>query len=132
MWYIEIVENYTHKQNKEILRNEDKLSDWLKENGDSSTIKKIDKLPVIQCYSKIITAIKRNEKYKESAKADFAGIADSWLCAYGMASGDIIVTEEKYEPNIRKRVKVPNICREFGIDYIGLLEFMRELGIRFD
>ena len=49
-----------------------------------------------------------------------------------MASGDIIVTEEKYEPNVKKRVKIPNVCREFGIDYIGLLEFMRELGIRFD
>lgn len=120
------------KVKEEILRNEDQLANWLKENENNFTIRGVDKLPIIKCYSEIITSVKENQQYKETAKVEFAGIADSWLCAYGMASGDIIVTEEKYEPNVKKRVKIPNVCREFGIDYIGLLEFMRELGIRFD
>ena len=120
------------KVREEILRNDDKLSDWLKENGDSFTIKKVDTLPVIQCYSKIITVIKRNEKYKESAKADFASVADSWLCAYAMAYDEVIVTSEKYEPEIKKKIKIPNVCKEFNLQYISLLQFMRELDIRFD
>jgi len=49
-----------------------------------------------------------------------------------MAYGNVIVTNEKYEPDIKKKIKIPNICHEFSINYIGLLEFMRELDIRFD
>lgn len=67
-----------------------------------------------------------------TAKNEFASVADSWLCAYGMTYEDIIVTEEKYEPNIKIKVKIPNVCREFDIDFIRLLEFIRELKIRFD
>ncbi|HZJ84279.1 MAG TPA: DUF4411 family protein [Syntrophomonadaceae bacterium] len=120
------------KVKEEILRNEDQLSDWLKENENNFTIVEVGKLSVIECYSKIITSVKENQQYKETAKAQFAEVADSWLCAYGMSSGDIIVTEEKYEPDSKKSVKIPNVCREFSIDYIGLLEFMRKLDIRFD
>lgn len=123
---------FIDKVKEEILRNEDQLSNWLKENEDNFTIRRVDRLPVIECYSRIITSIQENQRYRETAKIEFAEVADSWLCAYGMASEDIIVTNEKYEPNTRKRVKIPNICEEFSIDYIGLLEFMRELGIRFD
>ena len=31
---------------------------------------------------------------------------------------------------IKRRIKIPNVCREFGIEYIDLLQFMREIGIR--
>jgi len=44
----------------------------------------------------------------------------------------IVVTQEKYEPNIKKQVKIPNVCEAFNIKYINLLQFMREIGIRFD
>ena len=40
------------------------------------------------------------------------------------------MTLEKYDDDIRRRVKIPNVCREFGIEYIDLLQFMREVGIR--
>ncbi len=120
------------KVKEEILKNGDQLTNWLKENENNFILKGVDKPQIIRSYSSIITSIQKNRQYKETAKIEFAENADSWLCAYGMASEDIIVTEEKYEPNIRKNVKIPNVCREFDIDYIGLLEFMRVLGIRFD
>ncbi len=120
------------KIKEEVYRNEDQLSEWLRENEYNFSIEESGQTPVIRSYSKIITAVKQNQQYRESAKNEFANAADSWLCAYGMAYGDVIATEEKYEPNIKKRVKIPNVCREFNIDYIGLLEFMRELKIRFD
>ena len=120
------------KVREEILRNEDQLSDWLREKENNFTIMKINKLPIINNYRKIITNTKENQQYYETAKIEFAKIADSWLCAYGLASGDIIVTEEKYEPNIKKNIKIPNVCKEFDIQYINLLQLMRELDIRFD
>lgn len=123
---------FLNKVKDEILRNQDELSKWLKENEEHFVTKEAGELSVISCYSEIITSVKNNAQYKETAKDEFASIADSWLCAYGMAYGDVLVTNEKFEPAIRKRVKIPNICREFNINYIGLLEFMRELDIRFD
>lgn len=120
------------KVKDEIYKNEDQLSSWLRENEDYFTTKIVGEAFVIRHYSKIITAIKENQQYRETAKSEFASIADSWICAYGIAYKDIIVTEEKYEPNIKKTIKIPNICKQFGINYIGLLEFMRKLDIRFD
>ncbi|MCK9217203.1 MAG: DUF4411 family protein [Firmicutes bacterium] len=120
------------KVKDEIYRNDDELSDWLKGNEDFFQIKKVSESEVIRCYSDIISFIKESTQYRETAKAEFASVADSWICAYGMAYGNVIVTNEKYEPDIRKRIKIPNVCHEFNLEYIGLLEFMRELDIRFD
>ena len=86
-------------------------------------------LDVIDSYRTIINSVNNSEQYKESAKRKFASSADSWLCAYGLALGETIVTLEKYEVEIKKSVKIPNVCREFGIEYIDLLQFMREIGI---
>ncbi|NLC38872.1 MAG: DUF4411 family protein, partial [Clostridia bacterium] len=44
----------------------------------------------------------------------------------------VIVTQETYQPEIKRRVKIPNICKEFNIHYIDMLRFIRDIGIRFD
>ncbi|HHX50557.1 MAG TPA: DUF4411 family protein [Clostridia bacterium] len=41
----------------------------------------------------------------ESAKNEFADIADSWLCALAMTYNYVIVTQETYKPDIKKRLK---------------------------
>lgn len=120
------------KVKEEISKNEDQLSEWIKDNENAFIIKEVDNPDIIRCYTKIITSVKENEIYRETAKSEFASIADSWLCAYAMAYGDIIVSNEKLEPNSKKKVKIPNICQKFDIKYIGLLQFMKELDIRFD
>ena len=87
-------------------------------------------LEVIESYKIIINSINDNEQYKPSAKEEFASSADSWLCAYGLALGETIVTLEKYNAEIKNRIKIPNVCEEFKVEYIDLLQFMREVGIR--
>ena len=71
-----------------------------------------------------------NEIYKQSAKDEFASIADSWICSYALAHDATIVTLETYQLGVKNRVKIPNVCREFDIRYIDMLQFMREIGIR--
>ena len=85
---------------------------------------------MIEAYRNIITGVNENDQYHQSAKDEFASIADSWLCAYGLAYDCTIVTLETYDSNIKKRIKIPNICEEFRIRYINLSQFMREVGIR--
>lgn len=63
---------------------------------------------------------KANKQYTPSAKDEFASIADSWLCAYELAYDYTIVTFEKYNPNSKKKIYIPNVCYEFNIKYIIL------------
>lgn len=115
---------------KELLRSKDLLTDWYTSQSSNFTVLGIPSQEVIESYKKIINSINGNDEYKQSAKEEFASIADSWLCAYALAYGETIVTLEKYQAGIKNRIKIPNVCEEFGIKYIDLLQFMRDIGIR--
>lgn len=87
----------------EIYENDDWLSEWLKTNEKSFLVKNSDDDKVIECYTQIITAVVDSERYNESAKYVFADAPDSWLCAHALANGYVVVTEESYDPNIKKK-----------------------------
>lgn len=116
----------------EILKNEDQLSEWLKQNSGAFLSSSSGNLDVVENYSRIISSVAKNPQYKEFARVEFANAADSWLCAQAIAYSYIIVTEEKYEPHATNKIKIPNICKEFGIPYINRLQLIRELGIKFE
>lgn len=118
------------KVNDEIIRGGDQLTEWYIENKDKFNVLTIPGNPVIEAYSKIINSINDNEQYKQSAKEEFASVADSWLCAYGLAYNYTIVTNEKYSANSKKKIFIPNVCYEFNINYIDLLQFMRKMGFK--
>ena len=115
---------------KEIRKGQDLLLEWYEQECSKFTVLGIPEAGVIDAYSKIINSVNASERYTQLAKQEFASSADSWLCAYGLASGETIVTLETYDAEIKKRVKIPNVCREFEIQYIDLIQFMREIGIK--
>lgn len=123
MIIIEQVEN-------ELLKGEDLLTNWYSLQVSNFTILKIPDQEVIEAYRKIINSVNETERYTQSAKDEFASIADSWLCAYALGYGSTIVTFETYQAGVKNRVKIPNVCKEFDIRYIDLLQFMREIGFR--
>ncbi len=84
----------------------------------------------MESYSNIINYVNESKQYLQSAKDEFASIADSWLCAYGLAYDCTIVTLEKLQIDTKKRILIPNICTDFEIKYIDLLQFMRAIGIK--
>jgi hypothetical protein len=122
------------KIQEEIYRSEDELTKWLKgvQASNPFFVATSKDIEIIYNYSKIISSVKSNNQYFESAKSEFASVGDSWLCAHAMTYDYVIVTEETFEASIRKKIKIPNVCKEFDIKYINLLQFMRELGIRFN
>ncbi len=67
--------------------------------------------------------------YSTSAKANFARAsnADAWLVAYAKVFNHTIVTFETYNSEEKKNIKIPVVCKEFGVDYINLHEFMRRM-----
>jgi hypothetical protein len=113
----------------EILKGKDLLADWYSSQSSNFTILREPSQEVIDAYRKIINSVNGDEIHTQSAKQDFAMVADSWLCAYAMAYGSTLVTLETYQAGVKKKVKIPNVCKQFDIRYIDLLQFMRETGI---
>lgn len=118
------------KIQNEIRKGQDLLLEWYEKECGNFTVLGIPTPEVIMAYRTIINSVNADGQYLPSAKMEFASSADLWLCAYGLALGETIVTLETYDAEIKRRVKIPNVCREFGIEYIDLLQFMREIGIR--
>ena len=88
--------------------------------------------PVLAAYGKIIRWANENPQYKLNAKNEFAkdDIADAWLVAYVKACDGTVVTNEKDEPNAKRRILIPNVCEEFGVSYMDQFEMMRKLGMQ--
>lgn len=115
---------------EEINKGEDELKDWLNDNIDKIQVLNSNNEEVINSYRDIIQHVVDNPQYKERAKEDFSEVADSWIIAHALAHGYTIVTEEVYDRNIKKKIPIPNICRDFNISYITTIDFLRFLNIK--
>ena len=118
------------KVKEEIFSGNDQLSDWLRENQACFIQKNMSDIEVINAYSRIIQNVADNPRYSEAAKEEFARVADSWICAHALAHKYVVVTEETYDPNSKKRVKIPNICKDYEIEYIDMIRFFREIEVK--
>lgn len=71
------------------------------------------------------------ERYAQNQAREFLGKADPWLIAHAIASGGKVVTLEVKVPSDSKRVKIPNVCEFFGVEYLNTYQMLRELGASF-
>jgi len=84
---------------------------------------------VVAAYRDIMQWVQSERRFLDYAKEEFARGADGWLVAYGQAKGCMVVTNEKFEPDIKRRIKIPNVCQAFGVQYVNTFAMMRALGI---
>ena len=75
--------------------------------------------------------VQNSTQFKKEAKAEFAQVADGWLVAYAKLNNYTVVTREEYSPDIRKKVKIPNVCKEFNVNYVDTFTMLRNLGTAF-
>lgn len=68
--------------------------------------------------------------FKPAAKAEFARGADGWVIAYAKAAGHTVVTHEAYRPDAIRTVPMPNICKQFGVEYVDTFVMLREIGLK--
>lgn len=74
-----------------------------------------------------------SQDFRDKPKEDFASGADGWLVAYAEIEKHTIVTQESLKPpDTRKHVSIPNVCRQFGVDFINVFEFFRRLSAMYD
>jgi len=65
--------------------------------------------------------------FTDSAKADFASAenADAWVVAFAAAKGRVVVTHEQFDPNVRRRIPIPNLCQASGVSWVDTFQMLR-------
>lgn len=110
------------------------LIDWSKHGAPPGFFHPVDAPEVVAHYAAMMDWVQKNTQFRQPAKEKFAREADCWLAAYAKAHGPdwVVVTEEEYAPEVKKKVPLPNLCRVFDIPYMDTVSLVRELQGAFD
>lgn len=68
--------------------------------------------------------------YRREAIDEFMGSADLQIIAHAKAVAGVVVTRETSDPNSRKRVKIPDVCKAFSVAWTSPTDAYRQLGLR--
>jgi hypothetical protein len=111
----------------------DELSDWIEDEVPDAAFCSTNTSAVAALYGDVIKWASAEQQYTPGAKAEFAKarVADAWLVAYAAAMGMTLVTHETYDDQIRRRVKIPNACQQFGVPYVNTFDMLSVLACKF-
>ena len=113
------------------IRSPKDLVKWVKQ-APSELFASSAQQQVVDAFSGMQQWVQGNDQFLPLAKDEFARVGDGWIAAYAKVYNAVVVTNEVFNPNVRKRVPLPNVCREFCVSYLDTFELLRDLGIRFD
>jgi predicted nucleic acid-binding protein len=109
----------------------DALEDWMTDTAPDELFASTAEAKVTRHFAAMMTWVQSQTQFKKEAKTEFARVADGWLAAYAKAHNRVVVTHEEYAREARKRVPLPNVCKQFGIDYVDTFAMLRSLGVEF-
>lgn len=113
----------------ELSKGNDDLALWIKDRKDTSFFITVDDEETQKEFIKIAQYVQSNFSQEEVNK--FLSVADPWLIAKAKVLGATIVTHEVLAPTNTKKVKIPNICTHFGVNYSNPFNMLRDLGAKF-
>jgi hypothetical protein len=116
---------------RELLGGNDDLAGWVKTTAPPDAFHTTNDADAVAWYGRIVNWVQSEPRFKPEAKAEFAQAADPWLVAYARAHGMRLVTQETPDPMSRKEVKIPDVCRQFGVKCANTFEMLEDLGVRF-
>lgn len=116
----------------EILTGNDVLKDWSINTFQPYFVSTQDS-NILLNYQKLVQYIQSSPQYNQKAKDVFMNIdnADTWILAYALTNDVVIVTHEVFDPNVKKRVPIPNVCKDFDIEYCDSFTMLRSLNFTF-
>ena len=107
------------------------LVNWLRQNWRGA-FASTNSNEVATVFSEMQNWVQSSPLFLPAAKHEFAQVADGWLAAFAKANSTILVTNEVYNDQTRRKVPLPNLCREFDVEYCNTVEMLRGLGVTFD
>jgi predicted nucleic acid-binding protein len=115
----------------ELLQQSDELHVWVKRTATKELFDSTNDPAVIQSFQEMMTWVMESKQYNPEAKAGFAQVADGWLAAYAKVRGYVVVTQEVFNKEVKKRVPLPNVCKRFGVAYQDTFSMLRALETQF-
>jgi hypothetical protein len=115
----------------EIEEGKDDLADWVADTAPETLFSATSGTEVQRSFSEVMAWVQGNRQFTQAAKAGFAAVADGWLIAYARTKGLVVVTQETYEAELRKRVKIPNVCEQFNVQYVNTFRMLEDLKTQF-
>lgn len=112
----------------ELAAGDDELADWVKDRRTSGLFITTDE-HVQQRFQDIANYIESH--YDEVNARTFLAGADPWVVAHALIENAIVVTHETLVADNSRKVKIPNVCEAFQVDYINPYTMLRDLGARF-
>jgi len=91
-----------------------------------------DEKRIVDSFGEMMAWVQGNDQFLIEAKEEFARVADGWLAAYAREHDAVVVTNEAFNPNVKRKVPLPNLCLQFDISCIDTFSMLRNLGVRFD
>jgi hypothetical protein len=107
------------------------LKDWA--NSDfRQWFVSTNRAEVVEAYRQIMGWALRQTHYTSAARAEFsrASNADAWVVACSMADQCVAVTHEQLNPDIGRKIPIPNVCLAFDVPYVDTFQMLRDLGVR--
>lgn len=113
---------------RELKDGADELAEWAKarpnhfiKNDDDATQK---------IFAQIVQTVMAGD-YNPGNRDNFLAKADPWVIAKAKTIGATVVTNEAFVDVNARKVKVPNICKQFNVPCMNTFQFLRELKARF-
>ena len=112
----------------ELLEGSDDLAEWAKLRKDNGMF--VPPSDVVQATFRQI-ADYVNANFPQPQAQMFLDGADPWVIAEAKVGNAIVVTHEILVPPNSSKVKIPNICQKFRVEYRKVYAMLRELNARF-
>lgn len=113
----------------EIDRGGDELKTWVNLNF-RGWFESTNQQDVMNAYQVVMTWANAQPQFSPAAQAEFARGADGWLIAHARAKQYTVVSDEHYDPLIRKKIKIPNVCVGLNVPYLNTFEMLHRLHIQ--
>ena len=117
------------KIKEEIDRGNDELKTWADTNFHG-WFESTNQQDVFEAYRTVMIWSQAQTQYTPAAKAEFAKAADGWLIAHALAKKYVVVSDEYYDPYIKRKIKIPNVCRELNVPYLNTFELLHALRVQ--
>lgn len=117
---------------RELLDGDDELVSWAKKREHTGWFLPVDTEDTQLKYGEVADWVMSQPQYTWPNQTQFLKRADGWVIAKAAVIGATVVTLEKFETDLNcHRVKIPNVCRAFGVQSLNTFDMMQQLGAQF-
>jgi hypothetical protein len=119
------------KVQNEIYDKNDELESWCTDNLPDTFFRESSES--LTAYASVVSwAVSKSNHYMPKALNEFldGDEADAFLIAFALMDSyeRIIVTQEISQPEIKRKIKIPEACNDLNVSFINVMDMFRQLG----